>query len=46
MTEQDILPMSGGTVTSLPIDYQVNVTVIAVINYANGHHYRESNLSL
>lgn len=46
MIEQDILPMSGGTVAPLPIDDQGNVTAIAMGNYANDHHYPEFNFSL
>ena len=46
MIEQDILPISGGTVAPLPVDDQGNITAIAMGNYTNDHHYPEFNFSL
>lgn len=37
--EQDILPMSGGDVASLPVDESGRVSAIAIGNYPNDHHY-------
>ncbi|MCA1994044.1 MAG: FAD-dependent oxidoreductase [Coleofasciculus sp. S288] len=52
LREQDILPMSGGQVASLPmqqsggVGQRDGVTSIAVGNYANDHHYPGVNFSL
>jgi hypothetical protein len=37
--EQDILPISGGSVAALPIDPTQGCEAIALGNYANDHHY-------
>jgi FAD dependent oxidoreductase len=37
--EQDILPISGGSVAALPIDPAQGCDAIALGNYANDHHY-------
>lgn len=37
--EQDILPVTGGGVASLPVDGSGGVSAIAIGNYANDHHY-------
>jgi hypothetical protein len=39
LREQDILPMGGGRVASLPIDATGQISAIALGNYANDHHY-------
>jgi len=38
ITEQDILPQSGGLVAALPL-FENKVSAIAIGNYANDHHY-------
>lgn len=37
--EQDILPVTGGGVASLPMDESGSVSAIAIGNYPNDHHY-------
>lgn len=37
--EQDILPIAGGQVATLPINARGEVSAIAIGNYANDHHY-------
>jgi hypothetical protein len=37
--EQDILPIAGGQVASLPINSAGQVNAVAIGNYANDHHY-------
>jgi hypothetical protein len=45
--EQDILPIAGGQVATLPLDEGGNtVTSIAVGNYPNDHHYPGVNFPL
>jgi hypothetical protein len=45
--EQDILPVPGGQVATLPLDERGNaVTSIAVGNYPNDHHYPGVNFPL
>ncbi len=39
MREQDILPMPGGQVATLPSDADGQMSAIAIGNYANDHHY-------
>jgi hypothetical protein len=44
--EQDILPITGGQVASLPVDAAGRVSGIALGNYANDHHYPGVNFAL
>ncbi|HEY9636291.1 MAG TPA: FAD-dependent oxidoreductase [Coleofasciculaceae cyanobacterium] len=44
--EQDILPITGGQVASLPVDAAGQGSGIAVGNYANDHHYPGINFPL
>jgi hypothetical protein len=39
MTEQDLLPQTGGYVASLPVNQKGEISSIATGNYANDHHY-------
>jgi hypothetical protein len=44
--EQDILPITGGQVASLPVDAAGRASGIALGNYANDHHYPGVNFPL
>ncbi|UNU24425.1 FAD-dependent oxidoreductase [Microcoleus vaginatus] len=44
--EQDILPIVGGRVAKLPINYQGICETIAIGNYANDHHYTSGDIPL
>ena len=44
--EQDILPMPGGRVASLPVDATGCMSAIALGNYPNDHHYPGCNFPL
>ena len=44
--EQDILPVTGGQVASLPVDDVGRVSAVALGNYANDHHYPGINFPL
>ncbi|MBW4575798.1 MAG: FAD-dependent oxidoreductase [Aphanothece sp. CMT-3BRIN-NPC111] len=44
--EQDILPVVGEQVASLPLDAAGEVNSIAVGNYANDHHYPTSDFNV
>lgn len=44
--EQDILPVPGGNVASLPLDADGRVDAIAIGNYPNDHHYTNNQLSV
>ncbi|MEG3898724.1 MULTISPECIES: FAD-dependent oxidoreductase [unclassified Microcoleus] len=46
VTEQDILPVVGGRVAKLPINYQGICETIAIGNYANDHHYTSGDIPL
>ncbi|MEG4390873.1 FAD-dependent oxidoreductase [Microcoleus sp. BROC3] len=46
ITEQDILPVVGGRVAKLPINYEGICETIAIGNYANDHHYTTGDIPL
>ena len=46
VTEQDILPIVGGKVASLPINAEGICSAVAIGNYANDHHYTSGDIPL
>ncbi len=44
--EQDISPVAGGQVASLPLNARGEVDAVAIANYANDHHYPGFTLPL
>ena len=46
VTEQDILPIAGGKVASLPINAEGICSAVAIGNYANDHHYTSGDIPL
>lgn len=46
VTEQDILPVNNGCVGKIPVNERGEVTVIAMGNYANDHHYPEEGFKV
>ena len=46
VTEQDILPVAGGKVASLPINAEGICSAVAIGNYANDHHYTSGDIPL
>lgn len=46
ITEQNILPQTGGIVAALPYNSQGEINSIAIGNYANDHHYPGEEFTL